>query len=814
MSEHIPLSDVPSPHDPAAGAGQRSSVSSQLVQFVRQMPEAAAVFIGPHHDVEVVNSVMKELWGQSDVTEAPNTLPGALPKVKEREFEAVLDEVYRTGKPIKEQEVLVKYFRNGKAYNGYYNFVFDALRNEEGGISGTMVVATEVTELVKARQENERRQQQVDDLLEQAPVAVSIYRGPNYVIEMTNTTACQLTGRSREESLNKPLFELLPEFANLGLEDLLDQVMTTGEPYVAKEFPTSIDRYGRHETAYWDFIYYPYRNAQQDIIGVTVMGNEVTSQVEARQQAEREQHRLLNIFEQFPVGVGIYRGPKHTIELVNSMAGKLWGVDEEKLQHQPLLEVLPELREQGLADMLDEVYRTGEPFMAHERPVTFNRKDKSGVSYFDFLYYAWLDEHDQIIGVISVAVDVSERVAARQEEYQLRALLNHSTGFVGLANTEGQGVFLNPAGRLLVGIDVEEPISEYNILDFFMKEDRPFFQETILPALLDKEKGWWGGEYNFRNVQTDETIPVLYNCFAVRDPTSNELLGLGTITVDITERRKRDTELRHYQERLNQTNQKLAITNEELSSANEELYTSNEELINTNGLLTRANTDLDNFVYTASHDLKAPITNIQGLITLLRKILPSDSQSLPRMQRTLEMMESSVNRFMRTITDLSDITRLQRQEDEPKEPVNLSELIEEVRMDVEGDIEQSNAQLDIDVEACGSIPFPPKNLRSIVYNLLSNAIKYRDPQRDPHISIRCQTVGEHKVLTVTDNGLGMNLSDDVQPFGLFRRLHSHVDGTGIGLYIVKKIIENAGGKIEVTSEVGVGTTFIVYFRPQ
>lgn len=103
-------------------------------------------------------------------------------------------------------------------------------------------------------------------------------------------------------------------------------------------------------------------------------------------------------------------------------------------------------------------------------------------------------------------------------------------------------------------------------------------------------------------------------------------------------------------------------------------------------------------------------------------------------------------------------------------------------------------------------------MRSIVYNLLSNSLKYRSPERTLELSISTESTPEYVILKVEDNGLGMKKNDHAKIFYMFKRLHDHVEGTGIGLYIVKRIVENAGGKIEVESEEGKGTTFQVYFR--
>ena len=138
--------------------------------------------------------------------------------------------------------------------------------------------------------------------------------------------------------------------------------------------------------------------------------------------------------------------------------------------------------------------------------------------------------------------------------------------------------------------------------------------------------------------------------------------------------------------------------------------------------------------------------------------------------------------------------------------------MDDVRLDLAPLIRQAGARLEAELADCPSISFSVKNLRSVVYNLLSNALKYRHPDRPPLVRIRCRVAGDYVVLTVEDNGLGLEADRQQELFTMFRRLHSHVEGSGLGLYMVKKMVENAGGRVEVASELGVGTTFAVYFR--
>jgi signal transduction histidine kinase len=105
-----------------------------------------------------------------------------------------------------------------------------------------------------------------------------------------------------------------------------------------------------------------------------------------------------------------------------------------------------------------------------------------------------------------------------------------------------------------------------------------------------------------------------------------------------------------------------------------------------------------------------------------------------------------------------------------------------------------------------------KNIKSILYNLITNAIKFRSPERNPVIKISTRETKEGVLLIVEDNGLGLTPEEKNKLFIMFKRLHDHVEGTGVGLYIVKRIVESTGGKIEVESEKGKSTTFKVLLK--
>jgi signal transduction histidine kinase len=232
-----------------------------------------------------------------------------------------------------------------------------------------------------------------------------------------------------------------------------------------------------------------------------------------------------------------------------------------------------------------------------------------------------------------------------------------------------------------------------------------------------------------------------------------------------------------------------------------------QQVLNLNQQLTRVNADLDSFVYMASHDLRGPINNLEGLVEALQTELPDP---LAPTGPLLRMMHEAVARFQRTLGQLGEVLQLHAAADTAAPPVELAAVVDDLRQDLLPALQQTGGALDVDADACPAVAIPAKSLRSILYNLLSNALKYRHPDRPPHVRLTCRTQNGYWCLTVQDNGLGLTAAQQADLFALFRRFHDHVDGSGLGLYTVKKTAENLGGRVEVQSEPGVGSSFRVY----
>ena len=178
------------------------------------------------------------------------------------------------------------------------------------------------------------------------------------------------------------------------------------------------------------------------------------------------------------------------------------------------------------------------------------------------------------------------------------------------------------------------------------------------------------------------------------------------------------------------------------------------------------------------------------------------------------MITLSIEKFKTTIGDLTEIARVQKNLEDDVEKIEICDVIEDIKVLMAQEIKLSEATINVDTNECPTLSFSKKNIKSVIFNLLNNSIKYRSPERKPVINIATSKLDDFVVLTISDNGLGIEEKHKDKIFGMFKRAHQHVEGTGMGLYIVKRIIDNTGGRIEVESIVNQGTTFKLYIKSE
>ncbi len=225
--------------------------------------------------------------------------------------------------------------------------------------------------------------------------------------------------------------------------------------------------------------------------------------------------------------------------------------------------------------------------------------------------------------------------------------------------------------------------------------------------------------------------------------------------------------------------------------------------------LLKQNQNLQQFAYIVSHNLRAPIANILGLTSIYDR----QRQDPLLNNRVIDNLFKSAKLLDTTIRDLNDILTIRSEINKVQEEVEFCQLMEHVKQSLADELEKADARLEYDFGQAPAITTIRSYAFSILMNLVSNAIKYRSPERKLHIQVKTLSLHGYICLTVSDNGLGINLEREKERvFGLYKRFHHNTEGKGIGLHLVKTQSELLGGKVEVESQVGVGTTFHVYFK--
>ncbi|RZL15977.1 MAG: PAS domain S-box protein [Hymenobacter sp.] len=611
-----------------AARAEAETERQRFYDVLMQLPASVATTRGPAHVYELINPRCQQLFQQRQLQGLP--IREALPELAGQGIVEQLDHVYATGETHYElaQELWVDVTDTGRPQRRYYNVLIQALRDAQGQVDGLLNFTYDVTAHVEARAQLQQLNQELEarvqartqqlseqqgllrQILGQVPAAIATLRGPEHRFSFFNDQYQALS--AERTKLDHAVADLFAEVEEQGLVALLDQVYATGQPFIGTEKAMMLynQRTGQAETRYLDFIYQPLLNEQHRSQGILVFSVDVTEKVRARKQAETLQAAMLaaaqrqaqqrqeffQILEQAPVATMLLRAPAHLIEYVNPFFAQFFG--GEVPLGRPLVEAQLLARPPRLLALLDSVYQTGATSVEHERTLELPGDYPARLRYFNFTYQAYR-ESDRVVGVTVFATEVTEQVRARQRaeagERRLQLLTDALPVLIAYIDPTYTYRFVNQSYERwfhqtpaeIVGRTARELVGEAAYAHV----------EANLARALAGEHVEWQATMPYR----PDFIRHVRGSF-VPDVQEGQVLGFYSLLSDVSEL----VEARHAAEAS--ARQALALA---------------AELSQTNQQLTRTNVDLDNFIYTASHDLRSPITNIEGLVLLLRQQLPA-----------------------------------------------------------------------------------------------------------------------------------------------------------------------------------------------
>ncbi|MBC7388450.1 MAG: PAS domain-containing sensor histidine kinase [Opitutaceae bacterium] len=444
----------------------------------------------------------------------------------------------------------------------------------------------------------------------------------------------------------------------------------------------------------------------------------------------------------------------------------------------PGIQVWPEIWG-AIKPMIDKVLKGEGAVWSEDQLLPIYRNGKLEDVYWTFSYSSVIDETGNPGGVFVTCAETTQKVYAlkkiEESEHRFRQLADELPLFIWLTDFTGFNLlFVNKSLLKYIGHETEKEFLLESWKEIIHKDDFIHLNATYKIAFAKFDP--YFAECRFKDKAGN--YRWYYIKGVPRFNSDNNFEGYILTGLDIHEK---------------------IIHSQQLKDKNDHL--------------TRINNDLDNFVYTASHDLKAPVSNIEGLLTALRNQLKDDNVDLNEdTNYLLNLMNQSINQFKETILDLTEISKVQQIQQENASEIIISNIIEELKLTILDKIKESGAQITYDFSLAKTLIFSKKNIKSVFYNLLSNAVKYRDNKRNLKITIKSSIEHGFTVIEFDDNGLGISEENQQNMFLMFKRFHTHVEGTGIGLYIVKRIMDNSEGRIEVMSKEGKGTTFRLYFK--
>lgn len=251
-------------------------------------------------------------------------------------------------------------------------------------------------------------------IIHQSPVAMTLLRGENLVMEIINQRALQLLGKQYDQIINQPVANAFPEFESQGFLDILKNVYASGKPFSAMEMPVKLLTQTNKESRYFNFTSQPITSTNGQVEGIVVVSVDVTEQVTTRKRIEESEKQFKDVLVQSPSIFLILKGRDMVINFANQPLLNSWGRNTD-IVGKPLLEVLPELKDQPFPKLLEKVYNTGIPHYGYEEKAVLIKEGVPQDVYYNYVYQPNVDGDDSISGVTIMASDITEQVIARKK---------------------------------------------------------------------------------------------------------------------------------------------------------------------------------------------------------------------------------------------------------------------------------------------------------------------------------------------------------------------------------------------------------------
>ena len=452
----------------------------------------------------------------------------------------------------------------------------------------------------------------------------------------------------------------------------------------------------------------------------------------------------------------------------NQGAEDLYGYSKEEAIGEQVSMMTPESKRAEAKEILKSV-AAGEPIKGHQ--TTRLRKDGQLV-HVGLTLSPVLDENGDVKGLSSISHDYTQQKKAEDEQNKLATIIETTSDFVGICDAQGKTLSINPAGREMLGIPIDEDISGSPIDKWHSPEQAKLIHEQALPVVMSE--GQWHGVTTISNRMTGREIPLSSVILAHKDE-EGIVTFLSKVGRDIT----------HRQEAENR-----------LSRARD--------------VAEAANNAKSSFVANMSHEIRTPLTTVVGMAEMLLEQETDKSK-----HDTLQMIHQSGRHLVTLVNDILDMSKIEAGKLEA-DPVQVAplQIIEDVSASMRYRAYEKGLKFNLEFD--GMMPeyiqTDPVRLRQILFNLVGNAIKFTEQGT---VTMRCQIADRDRKpslhIEVEDTGIGFKPGEVAKLFEEFTQVDAsptrRKGGSGLGLFISRRIAELLGGSLSAESKFGEGSTF-------
>ncbi|UKT62414.1 PAS domain-containing sensor histidine kinase [Pedobacter mucosus] len=390
--------------------------------IIQESSTPIALYVGEKMVIKIANQAMLNAWGK-DNSVIGKELAIALPEIENQPFMNILSDVFTRGITYHTSDDQVNLVHNGILESYFFDFTYKPLKDNQGKVWGILNNATNVTSLVKARMVVKDSETTFRKIIQDAPVAIGILRGKKFIIEQANEDLLRLWGKNKS-IIGEDLINGLPEIKDQPFIQLLTNVYETGVAYHGYETLAKLEHNNVLEDCYFNFVYDPIKNHRNEVTGVMVIANDVSSQVNARIEVAKSEDRFKKLLLEAPIAMAYYETENIIISLANDEMLKLWGKGNSVFG-KPMIDAIPELESQPFIDILKNVFITGIPYHADQQPADLVVDGTLKTFYFNFTYKPIFNSKGNVYAILHAAMDVTNQVNLQQQKDEFLGVASH-----------------------------------------------------------------------------------------------------------------------------------------------------------------------------------------------------------------------------------------------------------------------------------------------------------------------------------------------------------------------------------------------------